>query len=305
LHALENRGDQISPYSPVSRLYRNVLYLDVAAAPEWSALARGTRRQLARADVLRRLRGAERVDYAAVRALKWPAFVALHRAFVARHRGGRGARAVAYRRYLAGEGEALLAFATFAALQDHFERRGIGSWHRWPAAYRDPCSPEVGRFRIARRAAIDLHCYLQFELDRQLEAGAAVARARGLPIGVYQDLALGSSRRGSDVWAFPDLFLDGVDVGAPPDDYAPSGQNWRLPPIDPRALAATGYGYWVRLVRAALRHAGALRLDHVMGLFRQYWIPAGARARMAPTRAFQPTTCSASWRWRANAPARW
>jgi 4-alpha-glucanotransferase len=276
LHAIENRGDEISPYSPVSRLYRNVLYLDVTAVPEWNELPTRRRRQLARESALRRRRTAERVDYEAVRSLKWPLFVALHRAFIAGTRGGRSARAVAYRRYLTDEGEALLAFATFAALQEHFERRGIRSWRRWPAAYRDPRSPAVRKFRVARRRAIDLHCYLQFELDRQLGTVAATARARGLPVGVYQDLALGSSRRGSDAWAFPDLFVDRVDVGAPPDDYAPTGQNWGLPAIDPRALAATGYDYWIRLLRAALRHGGALRIDHVMGLFRQYWIPAGA-----------------------------
>jgi 4-alpha-glucanotransferase len=278
LHALDNRGDEISPYSPISRLYRNPLYLDVGAAPEWSELPEPRRRALAPAGVLRRLRDAERVDYETVRALKWPACQALYRVFADRHRDRDTARRRAYARYLAEQGEPLLAFATFAALQEHFEHRGVGDWRRWPAPYRDPRAAAVREFRAAHRAAIDLHCYLQFEIDRQLGAVAGTARARGMAVGVYQDLALGSSRRGSDAWAFPDLFLDRVDIGAPPDDYSPTGQNWRLPALDPRALAAGGYEYWSRLLRAALRHAGAVRIDHVLGLFRQYWIPAGASA---------------------------
>ncbi len=272
LHAL----DQISPYGPRSRLYREALYLDIAAVPEWAALSDGERQRLAPSAVLDRLRAAEYIDYAAVRALKQPAFAVLHRAFAARH-GGRGtARGRAYARYVAAEGEALVAFATFAALHERFERQGLSGWRQWPAAYRDPRSSAVRAFRAEAADAIDRHCFLQFELDRQLEGVAVAARAHGLPIGVYQDLALGSSRRGSDVWAFGGLFLDGLDLGAPPDDYSASGQNWTLPPIDPRRLAADGYEFWVRLLRAAFRHAGALRIDHILGLFRQYWIPAGA-----------------------------
>jgi DNA integrity scanning protein DisA with diadenylate cyclase activity len=233
------------------------------------------RRRLARPEVLRTLRSTDQVDYAAIRALKQPAFAALHRAFVARHRDRATARGRAYARYLAAEGEPLVRFATFLALQERFEQRGIVDWHGWPAAYRDPRSAAVGAFRAGAREAVDRHCFLQFELARQLGTVAATARARGVPIGVYQDLALGSAPGGSDPWSFPELFLNDIDLGAPPDDYSSSGQNWRLPPIDPRRLAASGYEYWIRLLRAAVRHAGALRLDHVMGLVRQYWIPAG------------------------------
>lgn len=276
LHALDNRGDQISPYSPISRLYRNVLYLDATAAPEWVELSDRLRGSLAESDLLHRVRAAAQLDYAAVRELKWPAFVALHRVFAARHRQRGTARGAAYARYLADEGEALLSFATFNALHEHFERRGVNRWRRWPAPYRDPGGAAVREFRAAEPEAVDLHCYLQFELDRQLAAVAGAARARRAQLGVYQDLALGSSRHGSDAWAFPGLFVDRVNLGAPPDNYSPTGQNWQLPAIDPRALAASGYDYWVRLLRAGLRHAAALRIDHVMGLFRQYWIPAGS-----------------------------
>ncbi|MFQ5692085.1 MAG: 4-alpha-glucanotransferase, partial [Nitrospinota bacterium] len=101
------------------------------------------------------------------------------------------------------------------------------------------------------------------------------ARDRGLPVGIYHDLAAGAAPDGSDAWAFQDLFPDGATLGAPPDNYSETGQDWALPPIDPRRLVEDRYGYWIRLLRAAFAHAGALRVDHVIGLFRQFWVPRG------------------------------
>jgi 4-alpha-glucanotransferase len=277
LHALRNTRREISPYSPVSRLYRNPLYLDVEAIPELAESPALARRVASRAmqATLARLRAGARVDYAAVMAAKQPVLTALHRVFATRHRAGTTARGRAYRRYRAAEGTALVDFATYVALEEHLAPTAGRDWRRWPRAYRDPATPEVAAFRVRHAEAVDRAMWMQFELDRQLGDVATHGARAGLALGVYQDVALGSATRGADPWAYPGRFvLDGTSLGAPPDGLAPAGQNWGLPPLDPHALRRDGYRYWTRLLRSAFRHAGALRIDHVMGLFRQFWIPA-------------------------------
>jgi 4-alpha-glucanotransferase len=273
LHALRNGRREISPYSPVSRLYRNALYLDVSAVPELAETPSVARTIASRSTqaALAHLRDGPSVDYAGVMAVKTPLIAALHRTFARRHRERDTPRGRAYRHYRRNEGAALLDFATYVVLEDHLGR----DWRRWRRAYRDPRSAAVQAFRATHAEAIDRVMWIQFELDRQLAAVATRAAHAGLSLGVYQDVALGSAARGSDPWAFPGLFvLDGTSLGAPPDGLAPAGQNWGLPPLDPHAIRHDHYRYWTRLLRSAFRHAGALRIDHVMGLFRQFWIPA-------------------------------
>jgi 4-alpha-glucanotransferase len=283
LHALRNRGYDISPYSPVSRLYRNPIYIDVTAVPELfeCAEARALLDDPATQEMLASLRAATQVDYDAVWTLKRRALEMLHRTFIIRHRDARSGRGRDYRAYIEAEGTTLVNFATFAALEDHFASQGeMRGWPQWPHEFRNSASADVVAFRSANTDAVDFHRWLQFELDRQLAAAAAVARKAGLGIGIYQDLAIGAAPDSADVWAFGHLFLRGVSVGAPPDGYAPQGQNWGLPPIDPRQLVEDRYAFWIALVRASLRHAGALRIDHVLGLFRQFWIPEGMPGRL-------------------------
>ncbi|HSG82064.1 MAG TPA: 4-alpha-glucanotransferase, partial [Gemmatimonadota bacterium] len=280
LHALRNRGDDISPYSPVSRLFRNELYIEIAAIPELAGCdeARSWLESREHREALARASAADRVLYKQVMSLKKPVLDLLHREFVQRHGGGDTDRGREYRRYLERNGKALSDFATFIELEAHFEAQGLVDWRKWPAAYRDPNSVEVEAFRQERGAQIDRHRWVQFELDCQLDSVAGSARESGLEIGLYGDLAIGSAPNGSDTWAFPGLFLAGASIGAPPDDYSLEGQDWGLPPLDPRRLRVDGYRYWIILVRNALRRMGALRIDHVMGLLRQYWVPAGRPA---------------------------
>ena len=276
LHALRNRGPDISPYSPVSRVYRNVAYIDVEGVAELSS-SHEAQSLMGSAHVsteVARLRATNAVEYDRVMALKRPVLEALHRTFrsqVASKEFDRGAR---YRRYVEEQGVALAQFATFMALQEHFERvDGCAEWQKWPAAYQDAASPEVRRFRQENQDAIDLHLYLQFVLDEQLAQAAERGKDAGLGIGLYQDLAIGTSPHGSDTWLMRQLFVQGASIGAPPDEYSKEGQNWGLPPLHPHRLRDSRYEYWIDLVRASLRHSGALRIDHVMGLFRQFWVP--------------------------------
>lgn len=275
LHALWNRGVDVSPYGPVSRLFRNPLYLHLPAVPEFAACAEAVRPPPTE---LARLRQGREVEYERVMAIRQPVFEALHASFCRLHRGRDTPRGRAYARFLEQQGEALRDFATFTVLAEHFARRSgdrFRDWRRWPAPFQDPRSDDVARFRDEHAEAVDLHSWLQFELDRQLADAGATARDAGLSIGVYTDLAIGSTAGGSDTWSFPGIFALGASAGAPPDPFTRSGQDWRFPPLDPHRLRDGSVAFWIRLLRSAFAHSGALRIDHVMGLSRLYWIPAG------------------------------
>jgi 4-alpha-glucanotransferase len=274
LHALLNRGLDISPYSPVSRLFRNPIYVDVARIPELEQ-ATEVRTRLSSPEFaaeLEALRETPAVRYEQVMAVKGIALDALHRVFLDRVRGSGNERDRAYRDYVATHDPALTQFATWMTIA---ELQHSADWRTWPREFHDPNGPTVERFAATHAQRVDFHCWVQFEVDRQLEEAARRGRAAGMRIGLYQDLAIGSSPAGADTWAFPDLFVRGVSVGAPPDPYAATGQNWGLPPLDPRGLRRSGYRYFIDLIRGAFRHSGALRIDHVMGLFRLFWIPDG------------------------------
>jgi len=281
LHAIRNRGSEVSPYSPVSRLFFNPLYLEIEAIPEFGAAEREGISLAPEAARLEALRHADVLEYEAIASLKIGALRALHREFRRRHGHGSSARGRAYAAFRQRHEPGLDHFATFATLEEVLGPRSAdgddGAGSSWPTSFLDPSSEEVARFREEHDEAIDFHRWLQFELDRQMEKVSRKARAAGLPLGVYQDLPIGTRPDGFDPWGFPGLYLEGVSVGAPPDRFNPQGQVWGLAPLDPRRLAAERYRYWTLLLRAAFRHSGALRIDHVMGLRRQYFVPRGFR----------------------------
>jgi 4-alpha-glucanotransferase len=274
LHALLNRGGDVSPYSPVTRQFRNPIYIDVDRIPRHRGGTAAHDEDRLRRE-LEELRAARAVDYERIMALKWERFRALHRDFL----DHAPQEALAdYREWCAAREPELTRYATWMliALGDGERVAAAGpDWRQWPATLRRAGSREVADFEAGHLQAIDLHRWVQYELDRQIGEVAESLEAAGLRIGLYQDLAIGTSVAGSDVWSDPQLFVQGVSVGAPPDPYSATGQNWGLPPIDPRRLRGERYRYWISLLRAAFRHAGALRIDHVLGLFRLFWIPDG------------------------------
>lgn len=288
LHALKNaKPYHISPYSPDSRLFLNVLYVAVEQVPE---LAESEPAQCLLKDKdfqtsLDSLRASELVDYDRVCAAKMTVLEALFQTFQERHLCDFGAGAVtqrgqAFLDYVRKEGERLERFALFQALSEELRRRhpDVWEWKDWPAPYRNPSSPEVAAFRKEQAWRVRFHQYVQWIAGEQVTAIAQRTRALGMPLGLYHDLALGGSRSGSDAWVFQDVLALTVDSGCPPDAFALEGQNWGFPPMDPHRLRASRYRLFIELLRKNLTYGGALRLDHVMGLFRLFWIPHGLPA---------------------------
>ncbi len=259
-----------SPYLPTTRRFANPLYLRLEDVPEAAYLSDDARAELAAAaaalapttDPSERL-DRDRVWTAKRRVLALLAEVPLS--------PGRAAALTAYRRR---EGGDLLDFATWSALT---EQHGM-PWPQWPADLHDPRSPAVEAARATMADAVELHVRAQWWLDEQLAGAQRSARAAGMPVGVVHDLAVGVHREGFDTWALGDVLARGVLVGAPPDAFNQQGQSWSQPPWRPDALAAAGYAPYRDMLRAVLRHAGGLRIDHVLGLFRLWWVPEGVPA---------------------------
>jgi 4-alpha-glucanotransferase len=282
LHATDNLSGEVSPYYTLSRLYRNPIYLAPEAAVDRAGSLDG--RALLATAALHAQRSAlqqlPRVDYARAFALKRPILQEAFRTFAVRHRDRNSELGRAYAAYRKQEGERLERFAIFSALREQLGRDGphASDWHAWPTSYRDPASPAVAAFASEHRELVEFHAYLQFEFEQQLAGCAKTGRRLGMPIGLYGDLALGDAPFSADVWARPDLYASGANIGAPPDPYSDRGQDWGLAPFHPLGLRADRYRTWRALLRQALQHNGLLRIDHVMGLARQFWVPTGASA---------------------------
>ncbi|MFA6264900.1 MAG: 4-alpha-glucanotransferase [Pseudolabrys sp.] len=270
LHALfRDRAERASPYGPNSRLFLNVLYIDVAGVPEFQ----GTDFSSLAARIAA-LRASELIDYRGVSTVKLAALRLAHARFRVQATAERRADFESFR---AERGEALLRFSCFEALRQRF---GSKPWTEWPRPWNDPDVKTLQAFRVAseNEDECDFHEFLQWTAHRQLDACKQVARELGMSIGLYTDLAVGIDRHGADAWSEQQTIMADLSVGAPPDEFNPKGQDWGLAPHNPLTMAQNDFAPLRRLMRAVMRHAGAVRIDHVLGLNRMFLIPAGAGA---------------------------
>ncbi|MGI8700570.1 MAG: 4-alpha-glucanotransferase [Nocardioidaceae bacterium] len=259
-----------SPYLPSSRRFVNPLYLRIESLPEYDDLPPTQRADIERlrADVHERLDGVDTID----RDTSWAAKAAALRLLHARPRSSERERS--HREFVRREGAALRDFATWCAIVN---RHGTDP-RQWPPGLRYPDHPEVAAFRSAQHELVDFYSWLQWLLDEQLAAVQAAALDAGMALGVMHDLAVGVHPEGADAWAMQDVLAHGIHVGAPPDAFNQVGQDWSQPPWRPDRLVELSYAPFRDLVAQQLRHAGAVRIDHILGLFRLWWIPAGMSA---------------------------
>jgi 4-alpha-glucanotransferase len=280
LHALAPADpERASPSSASSRHFLNVLYISVADVPGFQDCAEACDRVSAPefAARLETLRAAPLVDYRGVAAAKLEVLELLFRDFCNRQLAHGTERAAAYRSFVAAGGRTLQMHSRFDALDEHF-RATLGTasgWQCWPEEFRDPDGLAVRRFAAEHPQRVDFYSYLQWLAHEQLAGAQALARELGMPIGVYGDYAVGTHPSGSETWVDQTGYRLGAEIGAPPDPLALKGQGWGLPPPDPVVLESRHLETFTHLIRNNMRCYGALRVDHVMSLFRLWWVAAG------------------------------
>ena len=258
-----------SPYLPATRRYPDPIHLRIESVPEYTYAPAEIREQVD--DLGEELRKRDLSDDLIDRDRVWEGkSAALRLLYGTRRTAGRSA---AYRAYLAREGRPLRLHATWLTLA---QVHGGGS-SAWPEELRDPGGAAVREFADAHRTEIDFHCWLQWLLDEQLAAVRAACAHSGMVYGIFHDLAVGAQSDGADTWADRDVYAQGVTIGAPADEFNQLGQDWSSRPWRPDRLAESGYLPYRQMLAGVLRHADGLRMDHVMALFRLWWVPAGAK----------------------------
>lgn len=257
-----------SPYLPVTRRFVDPSVVHVEDLPAYRRLADADAARITEmAATVKRTNDLDTIDRDAMWTTKRDALAACFDVDLED-----ATRREDFERFCASEGVALTDFATYCAIAERHGR----DWGSWPEDLRSPSSPGASAFRDEHAAAVDFFRWLQWTVDEQLAALQAGARDAGMRIGVIHDLAVGVHPLGADTWAMPETLARGVSVGAPPDAFNQLGQDWSQPPWRPDRLAALGYAPFRDMLRAIFRHAGGVRIDHILGLFRLWWIPAGS-----------------------------
>lgn len=280
LHALFlDQPEHASPYAPASRLFLNILNIDVAAIPEFAACLEANALVTSSdfAAVLDRARAEKMVDYSAAAELKLKPLRLLHSYFKT---NASADRKRAFETFTDLGGESLERFCAFQVVRFAMRSQNSTAEHieEWPQELRTPDSPGVLRIAARHKDEIDFLMWAQWIADSQLREAARHAQANGIRLGLYRDLAVGSSAAGAEVWSNPHVVVGQARAGAPPDIVNPAGQDWGLPPFNPRALRQAAYAPFIELMQANMRYSGALRIDHVIGLEHLYWVPVGHKA---------------------------
>jgi 4-alpha-glucanotransferase len=277
LHAIPNTSPfGVSPYSPISRLYKNFIYLDVKKIPDVqesddAGKFMSSTKYSRELDALRRT---DSIDYEAVASLKEKILRHAFAVFYKKHYLRNADRGRKFRKYISDEGGALESFALYLTLSRHLKKtKNAHSWMEWPGKYRDLSGKAVESFRKENKKEILFYQYIQWLIDEQLWEISEEAENQGMKIGLYNDLAVGSVAGGSDAWVHQEVVAHGADVGAPPDDFSPDGQKWGFPPLIPEKLKDDGYELFIQTIRKNMKCSGAIRIDHALGLFRLFWIP--------------------------------
>ncbi|WP_297196827.1 4-alpha-glucanotransferase [uncultured Pluralibacter sp.] len=279
IHALYPANpESASPYSPSSRRWLNVLYIDVNSVEDFrlSEEAQAWWQLPDTQQLLTAARQAEWVDYTSVTTLKMAALRLAWKTFSARD----DEQMAEFRAFVKQEGDSLYWQAAFDALHAYQVKEDAQrwGWPAWPEAYRDTESKEVLRFCQQHADDVDFFLWLQWLAHSQFAACWQVSQQHQMPIGLYRDLAVGVAEGGAETWRNRDLYCLKASVGAPPDILGPLGQNWGLPPMDPHVMADRAYEPFIDLLRGNMQDCGALRIDHVMSVLRLWWIPYGETA---------------------------
>lgn len=265
-----------SPYSPSSRCFLNPLYIDVTKVPNFELcdIAQKKVKSKTFQQSITHARESQFVDYPGVAKLKYEITEILFEDFSVHNKNSYALMSTEFNDFKQKHGNDLVRFATFYALNEHFNiaDENVYGWPDWPKSYQDPSSDEVNKFQLSHAKRIEYFCFLQWVADKQLNSVSQCVVDKNMPIGLYLDLAVGCDGSGVDVWSDKALYVAGASIGAPPDGMNPLGQNWGLTPINPIALQKQGYQPLVKALRSSMQYAGAIRIDHILGLMRQYWI---------------------------------
>lgn len=271
-----------SPYSPSSRRWLNLMYIDVSSVSEF-AQCDAAQQLVGSTEFQQRLveaRNTNWVNYSEVSCLKMAVLPLLFNTFSERHLDNNTERAKQFLQFVEEGGESLLHQAAFDALHADLKKKDDNAWG-WPVfpeEYRHFDNAAVKTYIKDNAKQVQLYMYLQWLADTQLAEVNELAEEKGMAMGLYRDLAVGVCDSGAETWADHGALCQDVSVGAPPDILGPLGQNWGLPPLNPEALKETAYEPYIQLLRANMRNCGALRIDHVLGLLRLWWIPKGELA---------------------------